>query len=253
VETVLEIGKLHHSEDGQTVACHLCAKEFAHLGNHVRRTHGITADQYKEICELKATTGLISQKLAARRADDLQKNPSMNDREAARAYLRGLTRAERRQHQAMQRNSLEKQNGVPLAVSRRLATQAQRKKTHYRICAYCAVAFAVDRPCRERKFCSMKCYGDATSGQDKNSLLAHREQKAEEHMKRLQSLCRVCERPIGDRLTETLPTRYVYLNLQVCSKQCHDAAYPVEYARKENGQYDGMRKLYASQHSKSGR
>jgi hypothetical protein len=52
---------------GPRVQCHMCGKAFHHLGNHVRCTHQLSADEYCDEFGLKRSTGLISPALASKR------------------------------------------------------------------------------------------------------------------------------------------------------------------------------------------
>lgn len=44
---------------GDRLACHLCGRIFHHLGNHVKRTHGLEADDYREMFGLMQKSTLI--------------------------------------------------------------------------------------------------------------------------------------------------------------------------------------------------
>ncbi len=52
---------------GNKAQCHVCGKAFHHLGGHISRTHGLSADEYCDEFGLKRTTGLISQQLREKR------------------------------------------------------------------------------------------------------------------------------------------------------------------------------------------
>ena len=56
-------------DDGDRAQCHECGRFFGHLGAHVRRGHGMSADSYREVHGLKATQGLIGPTLRRKRAD----------------------------------------------------------------------------------------------------------------------------------------------------------------------------------------
>lgn len=64
-----ELGVLETEADGATVQCHECGKWYAHLGNHVRVAHGMSATEYKREFGLNESTGLISPSLAEKRRD----------------------------------------------------------------------------------------------------------------------------------------------------------------------------------------
>lgn len=61
-----ELGVL--ADDGDKAECHCCGNFYGHLGNHVWRAHNLTADEYRAIFGLRASTGLIGPTLFAKRS-----------------------------------------------------------------------------------------------------------------------------------------------------------------------------------------
>lgn len=57
------------ASDGERVQCHLCGRWLGHLGGHVKRAHGMEAEDYKREFGLMQATGLIGPALAAKRRE----------------------------------------------------------------------------------------------------------------------------------------------------------------------------------------
>lgn len=57
------------ADDGDKAECHCCGRWYRHLGNHVARTHGLTADEYRSIFGLRQSTGLIGPALLEKRRE----------------------------------------------------------------------------------------------------------------------------------------------------------------------------------------
>lgn len=247
-----QLGVMCHSEDGAVVQCHFCGRAFAHLGNHVKRTHHMTADQYRLEVGLNATTGLISRALTEKRAATLRTIPEMNDRERGRMMLSSIP-TEVRSAQARHPRSLEerlamRERGGPLEKM----MAARNRNTHYRrstkpplICAQCKGFYLAHTMKGHKKYCSMSCYGLSMKGHDRDSARKGRLTRQVNAKKRLDELCRGCHCPIGARLTAVAPTKYLYLNRGICSAECQAKVYPVRHIRASNGQYLGRERVGA--------
>jgi hypothetical protein len=55
-----ELGRLTFQPDGNGVQCHLCGEFLRNLGQHVRRTHGMDPDDYRELIGLDRHTTLAA-------------------------------------------------------------------------------------------------------------------------------------------------------------------------------------------------
>lgn len=64
-------GTLLGSIDGETVQCHICGKMYGELQAHVRQTHRISADKYREKFDLTYQTSLISEAVRERRKNNM--------------------------------------------------------------------------------------------------------------------------------------------------------------------------------------
>jgi endogenous inhibitor of DNA gyrase (YacG/DUF329 family) len=77
---------------GDRLACHLCGRAFHHLGNHVKRTHGLEADEYREMFGLMQKSTLMSMaRKAKRHVEHLREH-----QRRAGAILRAISPEERR-------------------------------------------------------------------------------------------------------------------------------------------------------------
>ena len=56
------------ADDGDRVQCHVCGGMFDHLGSHTNRSHGLTADQYRQAFGLMQSTKLIGPTFRAKRS-----------------------------------------------------------------------------------------------------------------------------------------------------------------------------------------
>lgn len=55
-----ETGILRHDEQADHIQCHYCGRLYSFLtGSSHLETHGITSDEYKEMCGLLSRTGLV--------------------------------------------------------------------------------------------------------------------------------------------------------------------------------------------------
>lgn len=73
-------GTVAMTDDRQYIQCHICGNLFGSLGGHLR-THKITAERYKEMYELSASTALVSEPVRERMQRDAVKKklPSKGD------------------------------------------------------------------------------------------------------------------------------------------------------------------------------
>jgi len=55
-----ELGVLAESKDGARIQCHICGKMFKALGTHLRKSHGMTAHEYRGQFGLNRGTSLSS-------------------------------------------------------------------------------------------------------------------------------------------------------------------------------------------------
>jgi predicted transcriptional regulator len=62
------LGELAESPDGARVQCHLCGRYWVNLGSHVRATHGLSANDYREAYGLNRTQPLLSPRFRAQMA-----------------------------------------------------------------------------------------------------------------------------------------------------------------------------------------
>lgn len=51
-------GRIEHDDDGKVI-CHICGRSYKRLGSHIRESHGMTIEEYKEqfgLCRKARTT-----------------------------------------------------------------------------------------------------------------------------------------------------------------------------------------------------
>ncbi len=103
--------------DGERLQCHICGKWRKGLGNHAFKTHGLTADDYREKFGLRYTTALLapasSAKLSASISrvmdlDRLAANRANADHSADAGRKRRLESKLDPAYQAAQSNALER-------------------------------------------------------------------------------------------------------------------------------------------------
>lgn len=60
---------------GERLVCHLCGRDFIHLGTHIVKVHGCSVDEYRAIFGLMAKTKLIARSLKVRLREALLRDP----------------------------------------------------------------------------------------------------------------------------------------------------------------------------------
>lgn len=124
-----ELGKLR--DDGDRAECHVCGQYYQHLGNHVWLSHDLTADEYKALFGLRASTGLIGPGLFAIRSRDALKHKQIEKALALRTWER-VTPEQRSAQTKGRKQRLESRLDPEVQASRREANRKRGKATHER-------------------------------------------------------------------------------------------------------------------------
>jgi hypothetical protein len=98
---------------GERLVCHLCGRDWMHLGTHAWLTHGLTAAEYREAFGLNVTTPLVGAALSQR----LRESGQQLFR-AGRLAARPLTREEMRD---LSRMAADRRSGGAMRLEARLA------------------------------------------------------------------------------------------------------------------------------------
>lgn len=147
------------ADDGDKAQCHCCGEFFGHLGNHVWRTHNLTAPEYKAIFGLNASTGLIGPTLLAKRSQrasepggivDYKGNGRPLTPEQASAMLSG------RKVRLQARVDPKKRVAITERTRKAGETRVQRG-IQERVCVICGASFRVGRQKRNKQTCSDAC------------------------------------------------------------------------------------------------
>lgn len=158
--------------DGVRARCHECGEWFDHLGHHVRTTHGMSCDEYRDAWGLSRKTGLIGPRLREMRV----KAAKERDEELRRRFLesrpvhRGMPSGFR--HREETRRNRERRY-LERTARRRLLQQFLRQLKAMipigdrislargwrweRTCPVCGESFILRR-WSKRKACSRECW-----------------------------------------------------------------------------------------------
>ncbi len=69
-------GKLLFGKDGKVV-CHFCGRAFHDLSKHVRQSHDMSADEYREAFGLNHSQSLISEQSREKRRENIFRHPEV--------------------------------------------------------------------------------------------------------------------------------------------------------------------------------
>lgn len=139
-------------DDGDKVECHVCGAWFRSLGHHVWRTHNLTADEYRAIFGLAASTGLIGPGLHDTRSADAMELIDSDPR-----FGRGgppMTPEQRYYNRRRHWVATEVKRSDRWNAGRQKRAASIRAKLPPKLCSVCG------RPCptRNRKTCSDACW-----------------------------------------------------------------------------------------------
>lgn len=67
------LGALCITKDGSKLQCHICGSLFADVGSHIRQSHKVSLDEYREVYQLARGTSLISETERLRRKEHGQR------------------------------------------------------------------------------------------------------------------------------------------------------------------------------------
>jgi hypothetical protein len=140
---------------GDRLACHLCGRAFHHLGNHVKRTHGLEADEYREMFGLMQKSTLMSMaRKAKRHVEHLREH-----QRRAGAILRAISPEERRATKRKFSKRAEYRLDPHLAAVRKaaLVKAAKARGWHLQAADYVRVAEAEDGEAVERASAGTSC------------------------------------------------------------------------------------------------
>lgn len=145
---------LDEDEDG--LLCHECGARHTHLGLHVYRAHGLTADEYRERHGLKRK-GLVSQHIRDVMADNARDN----------AHTRPAFTAGRDPAKATAARLAKKGVHSPAGIeAMRAAAHARRGRKRLGIvitCQWCGAQFCPLDHARRRRYCTRSCASRARS------------------------------------------------------------------------------------------
>lgn len=141
-------GVLDEDQDG--LLCAECGRRFTHLGLHVYRAHGVTADQYRREHGLRSA-GLVAQSVRQVQAANARATADRRPGFAARRDPAAATAA--RLAMGSQISPAGK-----AAIAERAATRKRRaRRVVVLTCPWCGVQFCPLQQVARRRFCSRSC------------------------------------------------------------------------------------------------
>lgn len=137
-------------EDADGLLCHECGRRFSHLGLHVYKAHGLTAEEYRKVHGL-GRRGLVAEPIRQSIADNAReqlprKTLFVEKRDPARATAARVAAG----------NVL---SPAGLEAMRQASTgQGARQRSGTVVaCQQCGVEFCPLRGAKRRRFCSRSC------------------------------------------------------------------------------------------------
>lgn len=150
-------------EDGDGLLCHDCGHRFTHLGLHVWRAHGVTADEYREVHGL-GRRGLVVSETRARLAENARtalpsKHAFLERRDPARATQARLDTG-----------TVHSPAGLEAMRQTRVEQNRQRRLRTVVVCCWCEVEFCPLKGAKRRRFCSRSCASKHTRSRGRDGV-----------------------------------------------------------------------------------